>query len=135
MIGLISIQAIELLFVLVAMLGFVFSLLNLKRGVRLVRHLKQMGLTNGRMRLAKFGRNQEAARALIQGIFIFVGTTAFFLPPGTNEGLPTSFIIASSAIRYGLIAVAMIISWKSYQQWNFQRTFKLDQPSSNLDDV
>jgi hypothetical protein len=119
-----TVQPIEVFWVLIALIGMGFSVSNLVASQRSVRFLKSKRILNGRVRLAKNSRITEFVRLLIQSIEIMIGVLAMTLAPGPDVStLPPKIRISSYAIEYGLIGIAILTLFQSFNSFRLRRYF------------
>lgn len=123
-----NIQVIELLFTTIACFGLIFALLNFRKARSVYNHLKEVGITNGRIKLAKFSQTTDGVRALIQGLFVTVGLISFMVPPTNISELPPRLQISSHVLRWGFVLATSLTALQSYNSYRFQKQFKQDNP-------
>lgn len=105
---------IELLWTLLALVGLVFSVVNLREAWIDYRVLCKARVSNGRLVLAKALVKSEGARALKQIIFMAIGGLALWLPEAPPHSLPLKLDIAGFLIRWGLISASGLTTYQSY---------------------
>lgn len=120
-----SVSDIEILLVIIAALGLVFSLYNFVQSLKDWRFLNDKGAKDHgprydpRMVVAWNALRSELARALIQVYFLTLGTFAMFLaevPPEHHQA--TRIVVFGFIFRCGFIAASLLLSLKSY--WSYQ---------------
>jgi len=116
-----TVSDIELIWTLIAIVGLFFSLHNFKQSHEDLKFLRENGIGNGRVIIARFAMRAEAARALIQMIFITIGISAMFLEEADQGALPLKFIIFGAIFRWGLIISAGLLTYKSYLAYEVRR--------------
>lgn len=115
-----TISDIEILWTLIAGSGLIFSLYNIREALRDRRAIVESNIGNGRKKIAGHALRNEAARALIQVIFLVIGilTMTYADPATINPDQPWNLTLISIVFRWGLIFSAILISLKSF--WSFQ---------------
>lgn len=110
-----SVSDVEILWVLVALVGLVYSILNILDARGDKEYLDTHNIQNGRRALAKYQLIAEYLRAAIQLIFAMIGLAAMTLPEVPNSAhLPRHELIIRVLLTYGLIAASIMLSIKSY---------------------
>ena len=110
-----SVSDIEILWVIIALIGFVYSVVNINSGREDIRWLNANSIGNGRRTLARYQLTAESLRALIQVIFIVIGVLSFFVPDPTDAlHLPPPQVAIRFCVTWGLILSSMALTVKSY---------------------
>jgi len=110
-----TVSDIELMWVLISVFGFFYSMFNLRESHMDVRALHFAGIKNGRYLVARTSRYQDAVRSMIHAIFLSIGVLAMILPETPpNADLPLINYAIGFAIRWGLIAAAILLVSQSF---------------------
>lgn len=133
-----SVEDIEVLWSIIAIVGACFSVYNIREAYRDLRALSYEAARNGR---GKFGRlllKNEIARLIIQLIFLTIGILAMTVTSGgTPPGTPLNLIILGIIFRWGLITASLLVSLISFWAYQTRREilFHLpDEPPKLLDE-
>lgn len=134
-----SVSDIELLLVLISLIGLSFSIFNLRESWRDWRVLKLLKKTDygrnydPRMVVAINGLRAEAARAIIQLIYLALGVFAMFIAETSPAiHLPLKIQIFGFIFRWGFILASILLTLKSY--WGYQvRHRVLEHYGSEID--
>lgn len=108
---------IEILWVLIALAGLIFSLFNLRESIIDIRELRVRRITNGRKKIAITGFKAEIGRVIIQFIFILIGVMAMTFQDAPQSHEPFKIALFRFIFQWGLIVSSIILSLKSY--WNY----------------
>jgi hypothetical protein len=126
-----TVQPVEVFWALIAVIGLGFSISNLVAAQRSIRFLKSKLILNGRVVLAKDSRLTESVRFLIQSIEVMIGALAMTLAPGPDiSNLPWRVRATSFAIEYGLIGIAILTLFQSFNSFRLRRFFLTDKEES-----
>lgn len=113
---------IEIMWVLIALFGAVFSAHNLNESRKDLAILKERGITNGRQKIAKTGFRAEVARLTVQVIFITVGIIAMtFQDPPAVVHEPLKLMLFRFIFQWGFIVGSAMLSLSSYWNWSLRR--------------
>lgn len=108
-------EDIEVLWTIVAGIGFLYSFLNTKDAYGDLKLLQERGISNGRKAVAQTAYWSEMGRAFIQAVFFLIGVAAMFLPaPPPKADLPLAQFLVGILIRWGLITSSIILTVKAY---------------------
>lgn len=109
-----TVSDIEILWVIIALIGLLFSVVNGVDAFRDKTALTEKGISNGRAKIAKVQEFQEWGRAVFQMIAGSIGLVAMLLPAPPNVHLPLKQAIAEQLVQWGLIACSAIVTLQSY---------------------
>ena len=110
-----TVEDIEIMWVLVAAFGLVYSILNFKDAKEDFDFVKKNGIFNGRRVAAWVSFWSEMMRGAIQTIFLTIGLLVLMLPsPPPASKLPWEQVAAGFFVRWGLITSSILLSVKSY---------------------
>lgn len=118
-----NIQWIEVFWTFIAVSGAVLAIINISFAHRACKSLKRLGITNGRMVLAKAARVTEGVRLTIQVIEIGLGVIAMTLPGQDVSLLPVRWQISALAIQWGIVACAILTMFQSVNSLRLRRYF------------
>lgn len=108
-----TVSDIEIVWVVLALVGVVFTLLNLGEAKSDLKWVNRAGISNGRRVLAQTGLWMEVCRFVIQAIFCVIGVLAMLV-----HDAPSSIPAAQEAIRvaitWGLIISSALLTFKTY---------------------
>jgi hypothetical protein len=121
-----SIEDIEILWTLIALVGLFFALFNLKESLVDRKSIKSLNITNGRAKIAKTGLKSEVARVIKQLIFLAIGVIAMSLPGVEYHTLTWSQLLINIAIRWGLITASFLTTYQSYLYYKLRRDLLQD---------
>jgi hypothetical protein len=109
---------IEILWVLIALVGMIFSLHNVSETRQDLAVLRYKNIRNGRWKIAVTGLRAEVGRFIIQSIYLAVGIYAMFFPdpPSMHESLRVAAF--RFLFQWGFIVSSLILTLKSY--WNYE---------------
>lgn len=117
-----TVQDIEILWTIVALIGAIFSIHNLREALKDYRALTLTAKTNGRGTIARFNLKSESVRLIIQTIFFTIGILAMLIPGGDYPpGTETLLIVVGAIVRWGIILSSVLISLKSFWAWQIRR--------------
>lgn len=134
-----TISDIEIFWVIIALVGCVYSVSNVRAALMDVRRLydappysghwtwwqlfyanlgwgRPLPINpdgNGRFPIAWAQARVETARLLIQVIFITVGIAAMTVPDIETSLLPTKYVIVGALSRWGFIAASLLVTYQS----------------------
>lgn len=109
-----NVEDIEVLWSLVALIGLVYSLINVQEGRKDMRWLDVNSIFNGRRTLAKFQLAAEGLRAFVQGVFLLIGVLEMFIPGNVVSNGSWSVVAISASVRWGLLLASVALTVKSY---------------------
>jgi hypothetical protein len=110
------------MWVLIALVGAVFSVFNLHQAREEKKRLKALGIANGRSLLARTNLVAESTRLAKQTIFVLIGILAMFLPEAPDSlDLPTAQAVTGFVVRWGLIVASLLTTYQSYLSWKVRR--------------
>ena len=110
-----TISDIEIVWIVLAVFGLFYSVRNAVEANKDCKALKKAGVLNGRRKIAKTARFQDAARAVIHGLFASIGLMAGLLPdPPDQLSLPLKQQVISLLVRWGLIFGSVVLVAQSY---------------------
>ncbi len=117
-----SVSDIEVAWVIIAVIGAVFAAFNLDAAHSDKLRLEQLGVANGRSKLAKANLFAEVTRLIKQCIFALIGVLAFFVPeaPDTLD-LPLAQAAIRFAITWGLVLASVLTTYQSYLAYKVRR--------------
>lgn len=119
---------IEIVWTIIALVGLIYSLFNVKDANGDLKVLREAGVGNGRLTLAKYQMQAESLRTAIQAVFLSIGLAAMALPSAPdNLDLPLRQIVIQVLVTYGLIISSVLLTIKSYLGYRVRRV--LTQPS------
>lgn len=117
-----TISDIEVMWVLLAAIGFIFSALSAYQALGDRNFLRNLGVRNGRWLIANLALFNEAGRSFIQAVFLTIGLLAMLLPEPPNQGNPTTVQeYLSIIVRWGLISSSVVLTTKSVYTWHTRR--------------
>lgn len=121
---------IEILFTGVALVGFLFSALNIKDAVDDVQALTRAGLVNGRMPIAQTAVRVEFARLTIQAVFILIGALAMTIPESVDElDRPWNVVALGITFRWGLILAGALVMFQAIENRRLRQYLRsLERP-------
>ena len=108
------VSVIEFVWVLVALVGLVYSLINIRESQDDFHWLDAQKIANGRRTLARYQLWAELLRALTQAIFLVIGVLSLFLPNPPDIPLTTLQTVTYFCIRWGLVTASLCLTIKSY---------------------
>jgi hypothetical protein len=109
-----TVSDIEILWVLVALVGCIYSVFNIRASQRDFDWLNENKIENGRRTLARYQLLAELLRAATQTIFLTIGVLAGFLPEPPPVPLTHIQSIVGFAARWGFITASVFLTIKSY---------------------
>lgn len=119
-----TISDIEIVWTLIAVMGFFFALANVRDSLRDMKLIDNR--TNGRRIIAQFSTRIELSRCLIQAIFVAVGVLAMTIPePPDQLEQPWNYALLGIIFRWGLIISASLLALNSY--WSYRSRRELEQ--------
>lgn len=118
-------EALEVVFGLLAVLGLIFSYLNIRDTTSDLAAMRGLGIRNGRHFVAKHLLLAESVRAGIQLIHLAIAIMAGALAasPPSPPGLPLKVVVTNYLITYGLILSAAMVGVLSAHAWWWRRAF------------
>jgi H+/Cl- antiporter ClcA len=116
-----NVEDIEIFWTLIALVGLVFAIFNLREATQDKKAIKALKETNGRIKIAKASFKSEIARVIKQAIFLVIGVLAMTLPGVEYTGLPWSQILINVTIRWGLITASFLTTYQSYLVYRLRR--------------
>ena len=106
---------IEILWVLIALVGLVYSSMNAREAYADRQFIRDHSIINGRSLVANSIYFTELSRAVIQLIFLAVGVIAMTIPEIPPEAdVPTNIKIFGFIFRWGLIASSVLLTFKAF---------------------
>lgn len=109
-----TVEDIEILWVILALVGLVYSAINVTEAAKDYRFVQERRIANGRRVLAWSHLVSESLRAGVLFIFLVIGVLAmFFASPPTGQ-VPRNVTIAMAVTRWGLIASSAMLVLKTY---------------------
>jgi hypothetical protein len=123
-----TVQTLEVVFGAAALVGLLFSAVNIRDATLDLRALRAAAIRNGRRWVALSMLFLESIRAAIQLIHIAIAYLAMTLPAGAGPppGTPARVLLYGDLIAYGLIASAALVSVLSVGAWAWRRWFPWD---------
>lgn len=121
-----SVEDIELLWTLIALIGLGFSVVNLKTSIGDLRFLKGKKISNGRLAVAQVNMYTEASRTAIQAIFLGVGIIALMLPAPPAAALSPLQLAISVGIRWGFLVASFLLTFNTALSRNLRKTLMED---------
>jgi len=113
---------IEIVWTVVAFVGLIYSLLNVRDAQIDLKVLEEAGVKNGRLTLARYQIEAEVLRAIMQTIFLAIGIAAMALPEVPDSlDIPATQVVIRVLITYGLILSSVLLSVKSYLGYRVRR--------------
>jgi hypothetical protein len=113
-----NVSDIEVLWVLIATIGVIFSLHNVQESRKDLHALRERNIRNGRHRIAITGLRAEAGRAIVQMIYFTIGAYAMAFPEPPTQHEPFKFSLFRFLFQWGFILSSVILTLKSY--WNYE---------------
>lgn len=124
-----NVSDVEIIWVLIALVGFGYSMVNVKDALADRRFLNEHNIQNGRRALARYQGIAEILRAATQFIFLVIGLLAMFLPETPNSlDMPSTQVALRVAITYGLIASSIMLTIKSYLGYRVRQILTKGRP-------
>ena len=117
-----TIEDIEVVWTLIALIGLVFSLHNFLEVRKDIKVLNSLNIQNGRRAIAKVSYKSELTRAVKQIIFLIIGIFALYLPGGNYSHLTIFMTIVNIVFRWGLIISSALTTYQSYLAYDLRRT-------------
>ena len=108
-----TVSDIEILWVVIAIIGFLVSAWNFWQAHLDCRALKTMKEPNGRRLIAKASRFQDATRMSVHAIFITIGLLAMTQKDVNNELLTDTQLALRFSITWGLVLGAVLLVTQS----------------------
>lgn len=108
-----NIEDIEVLFTLLAFTGATYSLFSVIESIRDYAFIRRARIGNGRRTLAWASIHTEAARFIVQVIFMTLGILAMLLPTVPPTHLSTLAIVFGAVFRWGLVTSTALLLYKS----------------------
>lgn len=110
-----NISDFEIMFLIIAVFGFAFSLLNLRGISKDARYLKGLGRTqNGLWLLTKAAWFNEAGRSFLQLVFIYIAILSMRMPDPPSQVLQLDRVLSAVARWAFLIAAAWVMAKTCY---------------------
>lgn len=135
-----TVSELEVVWVMVAAVGFIFSIVNFRESIGDIRALylppgikrqwsmldlfvanygkgppRRTPLTNGRYPIAWSSARVESARLLIQLIFLSIGVAAMTVPDIEFDALSLHYQIVSLMFRWGLMTSSLLVTLQSIE--------------------
>lgn len=107
-------SVIEAIWVVVALVGLVFTSYNTAHAWRDYNYIKRSNIFNGRRIVARTSAWTEGMRAAIQAIFVAIGVGAGTIPDTPIPNAPLNIQIVQELVRWGLIVSSILLAVKSY---------------------
>lgn len=118
-----SVSDIELVWTLIAVVGFGLSTFNVRASLRDCRWLREtLGDRNGRWNIAWTQFKLEASRAFCQIVFFTIGVLAMLIPDAPTAHQPLRYVLLGAFFRWGLIAVSTLVTWQSWLNYRLRST-------------
>ena len=108
------IEDIELLWVLIALVGVIYSTINVREAYRDWQFVKERKISNGRRVLARVHLISETLRVASLSIFLIIGLLALSVESPQPDQLPFKIVAIQFIIRWGLISASIMLVIKSY---------------------
>lgn len=108
-----NVSDIEIMWTLLAAIGIVFGLYNLRDALGDLSALNTAGIRNGRRLIAQFAIRQEILRLTMQSIYFGIGILAFTIPDPPPRPLTTKVAVIGFLITWGLVTSSAIVLFKS----------------------
>lgn len=125
---------IEIVWTVVAFVGLIYSILNVRDAQIDLEVLESAGVKNGRRTLARYQLEAEVLRSIMQTIFLSIGIAAMSLPAAPDSlDLPTTQLVIQVLITYGLIVSSVLLSIKSYLGYRVRRILTNPDPRGKSD--
>lgn len=115
-----TVEDIEIFWVAISLIGFIFSCFGSLDAWKDYQFLRDNGVTNGRILIAKGLIVSELGRAYIQLVFCIIGTAAMFLPNAPFDVVDIRALVGIF-IRWGLLTCAIVIMIKSIYAWHVRQ--------------
>lgn len=113
------VEDIEVVWTLIAFIGAIFSVYNVREARKDLHALSTIDKNNGRGKLGRFAIKTEVARLAIQLIFLLIGVLAMSVQSrGTPAGTPWNIVLLGIIFRWGLIIASLLVTLKSY--WGYK---------------
>lgn len=116
-----NVSDIEIIWVLLAGFGVLFSSFNFKESNKDIKALRGAGIENGRLILAKGARFQDGCRAIVHSIFLAIGVSVLFLPESDLAGQSLPVVMITLLVRWGLIIGAAILVLQTFISYRIRR--------------
>ncbi len=114
------ISDIEIVWTLIASVGFVFSIYNFQDALGDYRAAST--IMNGRREVAILGLKMELCRMVIQAIFILIGLAAMTIAdPPDQLARPWNLTLLSILFRWGMVISALLVLYMSYSNFRVRR--------------
>lgn len=114
-----TVSDIELVWVIIALVGAIFSAFNLKNAIDDFRALHLLDRANGRGLIARNTFKSEAARLATQSIFLLAGLLIMTIPDSPDTpGRPWNVILIGAVVRWGFVTASILVSLQGY--WSYQ---------------
>lgn len=108
------VEDIEILWTLVAFVGVIYSLINVREARADWEFVKERKIANGRRVLARVHLISETLRLASLSIFLTIGVLAATIESPPPEHHPSRIIVTQFLVRWGLIAASIMLVVKSY---------------------
>jgi hypothetical protein len=121
-----SLSDIEIAWTLLAAIGLIFSIFNVREAYADWTSLKDLPMREGNSRplIAWNSLKTEAASSVIQILFGTIGILSMLLPQTSDQlDLPLKQLLISITIRWGLLIGATLLALKSYWTFSMRREF------------
>lgn len=119
-----TVSDIEILITLIALVGIVFGVYNIRDAWKDRRKIVIAKVFNGRRLIANFAVRGEIARVYMQSVFAALGLLAMTLPEAPVQNQPLKIVIFGAIFRWGLISVTAVCLFKSIDSWRVRRAVR-----------
>lgn len=120
------VEDIELMWALIALIGVIYSSINVREALSDWNFVRERHITNGRRLLARAQLAAESLRLFVLLVFLIIGVLATTIENPAPSHLPTNVVVIQFIIRWGLIASSVALVVKSYLAKRVRDEFKRD---------